>query len=87
LRTWTTRGNYHASGRTWALAARSSRAPTPPQPIVNRYEGTAFVVTHDRDLISSFATRLFAFTEKGLVDFKGTYDEFLAEHAIDAKRR
>jgi len=54
---------------------------------LNRYEGTAFVVTHDRDLIGSFATRLFAFTDKGLVDFKGTYDEFLAEHAIDAKRR
>ena len=54
---------------------------------LDRYEGTAFVVTHDRDLIGSFATRLFAFTEKGLVDFKGTYDEFLAEHAIDAKRR
>jgi ATPase subunit of ABC transporter with duplicated ATPase domains len=43
---------------------------------LRRYEGTAFVVTHDRDLVSSFATRLFAFTDKGLVDFKGTYDEF-----------
>ena len=43
-----------------------------------RYEGTAFVVSHDRDLITSFATRLFAFTKDGLVDFKGTYDEFLA---------
>ena len=25
-----------------------------------------------------FATRLFAFTENGVVDFKGTYDEYLA---------
>jgi ATPase subunit of ABC transporter with duplicated ATPase domains len=48
---------------------------------LTRYEGTAFVVTHDRDLIASFATRLFAFTDKGLVDFKGTYDEFLAKHS------
>jgi ATPase subunit of ABC transporter with duplicated ATPase domains len=54
---------------------------------LRRYEGTAFVVTHDRDLVASFATRLFAFTPKGLVDFKGTYDEFLAEYSIDAKRR
>jgi ATPase subunit of ABC transporter with duplicated ATPase domains len=54
---------------------------------LRRYEGTAFVVTHDRDLIGSFATRLFAFTPKGLVDFKGTYDEFLAEHGIDAPKR
>ncbi|MBI2389069.1 MAG: ATP-binding cassette domain-containing protein [Deltaproteobacteria bacterium] len=44
---------------------------------LRKYEGTAFVVSHDRDLISGFATRLFAFTKDGLVDFKGTYDEFL----------
>jgi ATPase subunit of ABC transporter with duplicated ATPase domains len=35
------------------------------------------VVTHDRDLIGQFATRLWAFTPEGLVDFRGTYDEFL----------
>ena len=44
---------------------------------LSRYEGTAFVVTHDRDLIEQFATRLWAFTPQGLVDFRGTYDEFL----------
>ena len=38
-------------------------------------------VTHDRDLIGSFATRLFAFTPAGLVDFKGTYEQFLAQSA------
>src|SRR6185369_5086995 len=27
-----------------------------------RFEGTAFVVAHDRDLIAQFATRLWAFT-------------------------
>jgi ATPase subunit of ABC transporter with duplicated ATPase domains len=47
---------------------------------LQRYEGTAFVVSHDRDLISSFATRLFAFTPFGLVDFSGTYDEYLEKH-------
>ncbi len=46
---------------------------------LSRYDGTAFVVTHDRDLIDSFATRLFAFGEGGLVDFRGTYDEYLAQ--------
>jgi len=44
-----------------------------------KYEGTAFVVTHDRDLIGSFATRLFAFDERGLTDFRGTYEEYLAQ--------
>ncbi len=46
-----------------------------------RYEGTAFVVTHDRDLIDTFATRLFAFGPNGLTDFRGTYDEYLASQA------
>ncbi len=44
-----------------------------------RYEGTAFVVAHDRELISQFATRLWAFTSEGLVDFKGSYDAFLEQ--------
>ena len=46
---------------------------------LSKYEGTAFVVTHDRDLIEQFATRLWAFTSEGLVDFRGTYDEYLAK--------
>ncbi len=53
---------------------------------LSRYEGTAFVVTHDRDLVSSFATRLFAFTDKGLVDFKGTYDEFAEKSSSPGRR-
>ncbi len=47
---------------------------------LQKYEGTAFVVTHDQDLISTFATRLFAFTPFGLIDFTGTYEEYLAKH-------
>ncbi len=54
---------------------------------LRRYEGTAFVVTHDRDLIGSFATRLFAFTPRGLVDFKGTYDEFLEKYGTVVARK
>jgi ATPase subunit of ABC transporter with duplicated ATPase domains len=53
---------------------------------LRRYEGTAFVVTHDRDLISSFATRLFAFTDDGLVDFKGTYEEFAGKASPGGRR-
>jgi ATPase subunit of ABC transporter with duplicated ATPase domains len=52
---------------------------------LSRYEGTVFVVTHDRDLIGGFATRLFAFTETGLVDFKGTYEEFVEKRALGKK--
>jgi ATPase subunit of ABC transporter with duplicated ATPase domains len=44
---------------------------------LEKYEGTCFVVTHDRDLVSSFATRIFAFTEEGLVDWQGSYDDYV----------
>ena len=43
---------------------------------LEKYEGTCFVVTHDRDLVSSFATRIFAFTDTGLVDWNGNYEDF-----------
>src|SRR4029079_16501409 len=53
-----------------------------------RYEGPAFLVSHARDLISSFATRLFAFTRDGLVDFSGSYDDFLEKHpAVPEKKK
>jgi ATPase subunit of ABC transporter with duplicated ATPase domains len=55
---------------------------------LTKYEGTAFVVTHDRDLIASFATRVFAFTSSGLVDWTGTYEDFLDKHgSLEEPRR
>lgn len=44
---------------------------------LQKYEGTTFVVTHDRDLVSTFATRIFAFTGEGLVDWQGNYEDFV----------
>jgi ATPase subunit of ABC transporter with duplicated ATPase domains len=52
---------------------------------LKKYEGTAFVVTHDRDLIDTFATRLWAFGPTGLTDFRGTYDEYLAQREAEDK--
>jgi ATPase subunit of ABC transporter with duplicated ATPase domains len=54
---------------------------------LEKYEGTAFVVSHDRELVSSFATRLFAFTPEGLVDFRGSYDDFLERSSKSASKR
>jgi ATPase subunit of ABC transporter with duplicated ATPase domains len=51
------------------------------------YEGTAFVVTHDRDLVATFATRIFAFTEAGLVDWQGNYDDYLERHGGEEPTR
>jgi ATPase subunit of ABC transporter with duplicated ATPase domains len=52
-----------------------------------RYDGTAFVVAHDRDLITQFASRIWAFTPSGLVDFRGTYDAFLEQYETPAPKK
>jgi len=53
---------------------------------LTKYEGTAFVVSHDRELVSAFATRIFAFTDSGLVDWQGTYDDFVERYVRDEER-
>ena len=42
------------------------------------YPGTLFLVTHDEDLIDEVATRLWDFTDQGMVDFQGPYQEYQA---------
>jgi ATPase subunit of ABC transporter with duplicated ATPase domains len=50
---------------------------------LTKYEGTAFVVTHDRDLVAEFATRIFAFTTDGLIDWQGGYDDYVERFGGD----
>jgi ATPase subunit of ABC transporter with duplicated ATPase domains len=47
------------------------------------YEGTLILVTHDRDFATDIANRVIALTTKGVVDFKGTYQEYLARYSND----
>ena len=47
------------------------------------YEGTLILVTHDRDFATEIANRVIALTVKGVVDFKGTYQEYLAKYSND----
>ncbi len=54
---------------------------------LTKYEGTAFVATHDRDLVATFATRIFAFTDDGLVDWQGNYDDYLERHGSNEPTR
>tara|TARA_R110001583_G_scaffold173287_1_gene327248 strand:- start:91621 stop:93258 length:1638 start_codon:yes stop_codon:yes gene_type:complete len=42
-----------------------------------QYEGTLFFVSHDREFVSSLATRVLDMTENGIVDFRGSYEEYL----------
>jgi ATPase subunit of ABC transporter with duplicated ATPase domains len=52
------------------------------QALVN-YEGTLILVTHDRDFATDIANRIIALTAKGVVDFRGTYQEYLSRHSND----
>jgi ATPase subunit of ABC transporter with duplicated ATPase domains len=43
-----------------------------------RYQGTLVFVSHDREFVSSLATRVIEIKDKQMVSFQGSYDEYLA---------
>jgi len=45
---------------------------------LDHYDGTLIFVSHDREFVSSLATRVIEIKDHQLVDFKGTYEEYLA---------
>jgi ATPase subunit of ABC transporter with duplicated ATPase domains len=50
---------------------------------LQRYQGTALLVTHDHDLIDEVATRIWHFeSDHKITDFKGTYEEYQAAVAV-----
>lgn len=49
---------------------------------LSAFPGTVLVVTHDRDLVSAVATRILSFVNGKVVDFHGTYDEYLETYPL-----
>ena len=47
------------------------------------YPGTILMVSHDRYFATGIATRVIAITNKGITDFLGSYEEYLAKHGKD----
>ena len=45
---------------------------------LSKYEGTIIFVSHDREFVSSLATRIVEIKDQQLIDFQGSYDEYLA---------
>ncbi|MBP6683770.1 MAG: ABC-F family ATPase [Halioglobus sp.] len=45
---------------------------------LEHYEGTLIFVSHDREFVSSLATRVIEIKDHRLVDFQGSYEEYLA---------
>ncbi len=50
---------------------------------LEHYEGTLIFVSHDREFVSSLATRIIEIKDKRLHDFQGTYDEYLASQELE----
>ena len=48
---------------------------------LDNYLGTLIFVSHDREFVSSLATRIIELTPTGVVDFHGTYDEYLSKQS------
>ena len=49
---------------------------------LENYEGTLIFVSHDRQFVSSLATRIFEIRQSQIHDFTGTYTEFLQKKDI-----
>jgi len=52
---------------------------------LDHYEGTIIFVSHDREFVSSLATQIMEIKDKKLVNFAGTYDEYLTDQKLDKK--
>jgi ATPase subunit of ABC transporter with duplicated ATPase domains len=51
---------------------------------LEHYDGTLIFASHDREFVSSLATRVLEIKDQGFNDFQGTYDEFLAHELSKA---
>ena len=50
---------------------------------LENYEGTLLFVSHDREFVSSLATRIIEITPTGIVDFHGTYEDYLTSQGVN----
>lgn len=53
---------------------------------LEHYEGTLIFVSHDREFVSSLATRVIEIKDKKLIDFQGSYEEYLTSQ-LDVKKK
>jgi ATPase subunit of ABC transporter with duplicated ATPase domains len=50
---------------------------------LDKYNGTLFFVSHDREFVSSLATRILDVRADGIIDYSGNYEEYLASQEIE----
>jgi ATPase subunit of ABC transporter with duplicated ATPase domains len=54
---------------------------------LENYPGTLIFISHDRDFVSSLATRIIEMTPDGIIDYTGSYDEYLRAQTLNQKAR
>ena len=52
---------------------------------LKEWDGTLIFVSHDREFVSSLATRIVEIKNHQIIDFHGTYEEYLANQALHSK--
>ncbi len=52
---------------------------------LENYPGTLLFVSHDREFVSSLATRIIELTADGIINFNGSYDEYLHSQGLEVK--
>ncbi|MDD5611659.1 MAG: ATP-binding cassette domain-containing protein, partial [Gallionella sp.] len=49
---------------------------------LDQYKGTVVFVSHDREFVSSLATRIIEISDKGVTDYHGSYEEYLRDQGM-----
>jgi len=49
---------------------------------LDKYKGTLFFVSHDREFVSSIATRILEIKPDGIVDYRGNYEDYLTSQGL-----
>jgi ATPase subunit of ABC transporter with duplicated ATPase domains len=49
---------------------------------LDKYKGTLFFVSHDREFVSSIATRILEIKPDGIIDYRGNYEDYLESQDI-----
>ena len=50
---------------------------------LDRYNGTLLFVSHDREFVSSIATRILEIKPEGIIDYRGNYEDYLSSQGIE----